>query len=134
MAVLVKNASLAVGDQTLYTGVDINKVGATVDQLVLNRLLISTSSPTSIDIYARAWNRATNAYVRFDIIQALDLRRGSIINVIPEGISLTTSYSIYLAHTKINKSSTPSSSISYYFDYAVRENAEFVNEYNTLNH
>jgi hypothetical protein len=133
MAVLVKNASLITGDQTLCTGVDINKVGVDVNQLTLNRLLVSTSSPTSINVYARAWNRTTNAYITFHIIQGLDLYKGSIVNIIPESISLTTSYSIYLAHA-LDKRSKPSPSISYYFDYNETSNPQFVSKYAALNH
>jgi hypothetical protein len=133
MAVLVKNASLITGDQTLYTGVDINKVGVNVNKLTLNRLLVSTSTPTSINVYAKAFNRASNSYVTFHIIQGLDLYKGSIVNIIPESISLTTSYTIYLAHA-LDKRSKPSSSISYYFDYNQVSDPQFVSSYEALNH
>jgi hypothetical protein len=133
MAVLVKNLSL-VDPQTIYTGVDINKVGVNVNKFNLNRLLISTGFNTSIDVYAKAWNRATNSHVIFYIVQGVKLYRGSIVNVIPEPISLTSSYSIYLARTTIDKEISASTAVSCYFDYTEQNDPQFVSSYETLNY
>ena len=143
MPTLVKNISFQETNPiTIYTGSGVNQVnlGASrendyvnIQKLTLNTLTLSTEASCTLDIYAQARDRKNNKFITFDIIKNLEIHKGGLFSVLPEKMSFTTEYSIFIKSVRATGSKS-SPTINVYFDYANASDSDFVNSYHTLNH
>ena len=129
MATVFKKSNIS-SDLNLYTGLGLNSVRDTsTKKLTINKIFVSSSGSTSIDIFLKAYNSATNREEFRHIIQALDLEKGFMISVIPSSIDVTTDWSLV-----VGKPLNDGVEIDVYCDYEESTDAVFVNTFATDNY